>query len=101
MDRRLFLKASTAVIAGATGHSACATVGMAGMAAGHVDPGVEELQRRTFDWFVHVTDRERGLTPDRWPTEAFCSVAAVGFALTCWPVGVERGWMSRPHRTRA
>jgi len=22
-------------------------------------------------------------------------VAAVGFALTCWPIGVERGWMSR------
>ena len=60
-----------------------------------LDPEVDELQRRTFDWFVHVTDRATGLTPDRWPTESFCSVAAVGFALTCWPVGVERGWMTR------
>ncbi len=60
-----------------------------------LDPEVAELQRRTFDWFVRVTDIERGLTPDRWPTESFCSVAAVGFALTCWPVGVENGWMSR------
>ncbi len=58
-------------------------------------PEVAELQRRSFDWFVRVTDIERGLTPDRWPTESFCSVAAVGFALTCWPVGVENGWMSR------
>ena len=72
---------------------------MSGVA--RLDPEVDELQRRTFDWFVHVTDRERGLTPDRWPTESFCSVAAVGFALTCWPVGVERGWMSRDEaRTR-
>jgi hypothetical protein len=54
-----------------------------------MDPDVEELQRRTFDWFVHVTDREKGLTPDRWPTRTFSSVAAVGFALTCWPIGVE------------
>jgi len=60
-----------------------------------LDPEVAELQRRTFDWFVQVTDIERGLTPDRWPTQSFCSVAAVGFALTCWPVGVENGWMSR------
>jgi len=66
-----------------------------------LDPDVDELQRRTFDWFAHVTDRERGLTPDRWPADSFCSVAAVGFALTCWPVGVERGWMSRDEaRTR-
>ncbi|MFJ6023671.1 glucoamylase family protein [Brevundimonas sp. NPDC092305] len=66
-----------------------------------MDPDVEELQRRTFDWFVHVTDREKGLTPDRWPTRTFSSVAAVGFALTCWPIGVERGWMTRAEaRTR-
>jgi hypothetical protein len=38
---------------------------------------------------------QTGLTPDRWPTRSFCSIAAVGFALSCWPVGVERGWMSR------
>ncbi len=84
---------------------------VAGLAAGAVSPAgaqagrrprpvaldseVDELQRRTFDWFVHVTDRATGLTPDRWPAESFCSVAAVGFALTCWPVGVERGWMTR------
>jgi len=101
MDRRLFLMASTATIAGAAGFPARAGFRHAGTSAGRVDPEVDELQRRTFDWFVHVTDRERGLTPDRWPTEAVCSVAAVGFALTCWPVGVERGWMSRVEaRTR-
>ncbi|WP_306003469.1 glucoamylase family protein [Brevundimonas sp. C43] len=60
-----------------------------------LDQEIEELQERTFRWFEKVTDRKTGLTPDRWPTPSFCSVAAVGFALTCWPVGVERGWMSR------
>jgi hypothetical protein len=96
MDRRRFLLASTAAFAGSAGLSACAGTpwSLPGVQA-RVDPEVDELQRRTFDWFVHVTDRSTGLTPDRWPAESFCSVAAVGFALTCWPVGVERGWMTR------
>ncbi len=96
MDRRRFLMGSTfagAVLAAA----GCAGVPLpgSGFGAAALDPDVEELQRRTFDWFVHVTNRANGLTPDRWPTPSFSSVAAVGFALTCWPVGVERGWMSR------
>lgn len=93
MDRRQFLMGST--VAGAMlAAGGCST--LAGRSMGvALDPAVTELQRRTFDWFVRVTDIERGLTPDRWPTESFCSVAAVGFALTCWPVGVENGWMSR------
>jgi hypothetical protein len=102
MDRRRFLLASTAVAFAPAGLSACGSLGLP-LSGGAIrlDPEVDELQRRTFDWFVHVTDRERGLTPDRWPAESFCSVAAVGFALTCWPVGVERGWMSRDEaRTR-
>ncbi|WP_122465729.1 glucoamylase family protein [Brevundimonas lutea] len=64
-------------------------------ASAAVDPDVAELQRRTFDWFRDVTPIETGLTPDRWPTESFCSVAAVGSALTVWPIAVERGWMGR------
>ncbi len=100
MDRRGFLMASTAAVASA-GLSACAGVRRGNPAGVQLDPEVGELQRRTFDWFAHVTDRERGLTPDRWPTPSFCSVAAVGFALACWPVGVERGWMTRAEaRTR-
>jgi len=60
-----------------------------------LDREIDELQERTFRWFEKVTDRRTGLTPDRWPTPSFCSIAAVGFALTCWPIGVERRWMSR------
>lgn len=98
MDRRRFLMGSTVAGAAALGVSACGSLaGLEAMrpASPRIDPEIDELQERTFRWFTHVTNRANGLTPDRWPTESFSSVAAVGFALTCWPIGVERGWISR------
>jgi hypothetical protein len=98
MDRRRFLMGSTVAGVGALGTSGCVVqqaLDYMNPPPPAIDPEIHELQRRTFDWFVHVTPRETGLTPDRWPTKSFCSVAAVGFALTCWPIGVERGWMTR------
>ena len=65
------------------------------------DPGpraqalVDTLERRTFDFFWERTDPSTGLTPDRWPSPSFSSIAAVGFALTAYPVGVDRGYVSR------
>ncbi|MFT4178772.1 MAG: glucoamylase family protein [Thermomonas sp.] len=56
---------------------------------------VADLQRRTFDWFWEVGNPDNGLVPDRWPTPSASSVAAVGFGLTAYGVGVERGWISR------
>jgi hypothetical protein len=56
---------------------------------------LDTVQKRTFDFFWETTPRETGLTPDRWPDPPFSSVAAVGFALTAYPVGVERGYVSR------
>jgi hypothetical protein len=56
---------------------------------------LDTLERRTFDWFWDQTDNTNGLTPDRWPTKSFSSVAAIGFALTAYPVGVERGYVTR------
>ena len=56
---------------------------------------VDTLSRRTFDFFWETTNPRNGLTPDRWPSKSFSSVAAVGFALTAYPIGVERGWISR------
>ena len=35
-----------------------------------------------------------GLTPDRSPNPDLSSVAAVGFALTAYPIGVEKGWIT-------
>src|SRR5512143_113798 len=56
---------------------------------------LDTLERRTFDFFWERSDPATGLTPDRWPNQTFSSIAAVGFALTAYPVGVERGYTSR------
>jgi hypothetical protein len=56
---------------------------------------LDTVSRRTFNFFWETTNPRNGLTPDRWPTKSFSSVAAVGFALTAYPIGVERGWVSR------
>jgi hypothetical protein len=56
---------------------------------------LDELERRTFDWFWDHTDAGTGLVPDRWPTKSFSSVAAIGFGLTATGIGAERGWVTR------
>ena len=93
LDRRRFLMFSALAGVGVAGLSGCGTMGLPPFVGG-LDSDVEELQERTFRWFLDVTN-DKGLTPDRWPSESFASIAACGFALTCWPVGVERGWISR------
>ncbi len=56
---------------------------------------LDTLQHRTFRYFWELSDSARGLTPDRWPTRSFVSVGAMGFSLTAYPIGVERGWVTR------
>jgi Uncharacterized protein conserved in bacteria len=59
------------------------------------DPVVNNLQRRTFRFFWQTANRSNGLVPDRFPSPSFASIAGVGFALTAYVVGVERGYVSR------
>ncbi len=56
---------------------------------------LDDLEQRSFRFFWETTDPATGLAPDRWPTPSFASVAAVGFALTAYPIGVARGWITR------
>ncbi len=77
---------------GAAALTGCATTGIGGGLAGF---DLDDLERRTFDWFWDLANPDNGLVPDRWPTESFCSIAAVGFGLTALPIGVERGWITR------
>ena len=56
---------------------------------------LDTLSERTFQYFWSLSDPETGLTPDRAPSESFISVGAVGFALTAYPIGVERGFVTR------
>lgn len=72
-----------------------------GPADTHAVPAlVADLQRRTFDFFAERADPASGLIPDRWPSPSFSSIAAVGFGLTTYGVGVERGWMTRQEAAR-
>ncbi len=58
-------------------------------------PLFDDLEERTFRYFWDTADPATGLVPDRYPTPSFASIAAVGFALTAYPIGVERGWVTR------
>lgn len=53
------------------------------------------LQYQAFDYFVHETNRVNGLVADKTQEGAPASIAAVGLALAAYPVGVERGFMTR------
>ena len=55
----------------------------------------DTVEERTFRWFWETTDSTTGLAHDRWPQRDFSSVASIGFALTAYPVGAERGWITR------
>ncbi|MDZ4813235.1 MAG: glucoamylase family protein [Pseudomonadota bacterium] len=55
-----------------------------------------DIERRTFNYFWERSDERNGLTSDRFPyDEPFASIAAMGFALTSYPLGAERGWITR------
>ena len=56
---------------------------------------LDTLEDRTFHFFWDLTPPLTGLTPDRYPTPSFSSIAGAGFALTAYPIGVERGYVSR------
>ena len=58
-------------------------------------PLFRDIERRTFQFFWDTTNEKNGLTPDRFPSRPFASIASVGFALTAYPIGIENGWVSR------
>jgi len=79
---------------GGAGRSAVATSGASTLAPA-TRAFADTVERRAFDFFWELSDARTGLTPDRWPTRSFASVAAMGFALTAYPIGAERGWVPR------
>jgi hypothetical protein len=59
------------------------------------DAFLAELEERTFRYFWDLANPANGLVPDRSPKPSFSSIAAVGFGLTAYPIGVERGYITR------
>lgn len=64
-------------------------------AAPPLPPLFDDIEERTFRFFWDTTNPANGLAVDRWPSAGFASIAAVGFALTAYPIGVARGWITR------
>jgi hypothetical protein len=56
---------------------------------------LDALQRHSFGYFLRETNLANGLVADKSQPGSPASIAAVGFALATYPVGVERGWMTR------
>ena len=56
---------------------------------------VNDLEQRTFRFFWDSANPANGLIPDHYPGDSFSSIAAVGFGLTAYGVGVERGYITR------
>ncbi|WP_342629963.1 glucoamylase family protein [Nguyenibacter vanlangensis] len=57
---------------------------------------VDDLEHRTFTWFWDAADPQNGLIPDHYPSpDRFASIAAVGFGLTAYGIGAERGYVTR------
>jgi hypothetical protein len=59
------------------------------------DDLLDSLQRAAFEYFRSAYNPANGLVADRSSAASPCSIAAVGFALSSYPVAVERGWMTR------
>ncbi len=56
---------------------------------------LDELQKRTFNWFWEIADSNNYQILDRYPSRTFSSIAATGFGLSSYLVGVERQFITR------
>jgi len=64
------------------------------------DALLDRLERAAFDYFVQNMNPRNGLVADTSRDNSPVSIAVVGFALTSYPVAVERGWMEREDAVR-
>jgi hypothetical protein len=56
---------------------------------------LDKLQRAGFNYFLQTVNPANGLIADTSRENSPCSIGVVGFALSTYPVAVERGWMTR------
>lgn len=63
--------------------------------APHDETLLDTLQANAFRYFTEYAAPENGLVADSSKPGSAASIAATGFALSCYPVAAERGWLSR------
>ncbi|HVT58505.1 MAG TPA: glucoamylase family protein [Thermoanaerobaculia bacterium] len=56
---------------------------------------LDDVESRSFHFFWDLAEPHTLLVPDRAPTPSFSSIAAVGFGLTAYGIGAERGYVTR------
>jgi hypothetical protein len=56
---------------------------------------LDRLQRAAFAYFDRFNNAENGLVADTSRPNSPCSIAVVGFALSCYPIAVRRGLLTR------
>ena len=56
---------------------------------------VDQLQHAAFGYFLQEVNPANGLVADNSRVNSPSSIAVVGFALSAYPVAVERGWIAR------
>src|SRR5450432_3481320 len=56
---------------------------------------LDGLQRAAFGYFLEAVNPANGLIADNSRANVPVSIAVVGFALSTYPVAVERGWLAR------
>jgi hypothetical protein len=61
---------------------------------------LDGMQHAAFGYFAQTVSAANGLVPDTSRDNSPVSIAVVGFALSSYPVAVERGWMSRAEALR-
>jgi len=58
-------------------------------------PLFDDIERRTFEFFWSTANPVNGMVPDRYPSPSPASVAAIGFGLTAYVIGIDRGFLTR------
>jgi hypothetical protein len=59
------------------------------------DEFIDDLKNRTFNYFWELAGESNWQIPDRYPQKAFTSIAATGFGLASYIVGIENDYISR------
>jgi hypothetical protein len=59
------------------------------------DELIERLQKAAFAYLLENTNADTGLVADTSREGSPCSIAVVGFALSCFPAAVAHGWLTR------